>query len=69
MLTCNEQLSLTFEYNNNTQMSLASVDEGDCRYLCSDMLNKKQYFKAGDIFSLGMSMYELMCNEPLPCNG
>ncbi|CCW60526.1 unnamed protein product [Phytomonas sp. EM1] len=53
----------------NTQLSVASVDEGDCRYLCSDMLNQKRFFKAGDMFSLGMSLYELMSGQPLPRNG
>lgn len=53
----------------NTQISLASVDEGDCRYLCFDMLNQKVDFKAGDMFSLGMSLFELLSGEPLPRNG
>lgn len=57
------------DFANNTQLSMASVDEGDCRYLCADMLNQKQFFKAGDMYSLGMSLYEIMSGEPLPRNG
>ncbi|KAH9577360.1 Protein kinase domain [Trypanosoma melophagium] len=52
-----------------TQLSIVSVEEGDCRYLCSDMLNQKQYLKAGDMFSFGISLFELMSGEPLPHHG
>ncbi|CAD2215705.1 Protein kinase domain/Protein tyrosine kinase, putative [Angomonas deanei] len=64
--------------NNNKEMDLqevgpqwscASVDEGDCRYLCSDMLNGKTHLTAGDMFSLGVTLYELMSGRPLPKNG
>ncbi|KPA82124.1 putative serine/threonine-protein kinase [Leptomonas pyrrhocoris] len=58
-----------FNWNEVNETSTASVDEGDCRYLCADMLNEKKYFKAGDMFSLGMSLYELMSGQPLPRNG
>ena len=58
-----------FNWADATETSAASVDEGDCRYLCADMLNEKKYFKAGDMFSLGMSLYELMSGQPLPRNG
>jgi serine/threonine protein kinase len=58
-----------FNWNEANESSTASVDEGDCRYLCADMLNEKKYFKAGDMFSLGMSLYELMSGQPLPRNG
>lgn len=51
------------------QHSMNSFDEGDCRYLCTDMLNQKLYVKEGDLFALGMSLYELMSGEPLPRTG
>ncbi|XP_010698296.1 serine/threonine-protein kinase, putative [Leishmania panamensis] len=56
-------------WNDGNELSTTSVDEGDCRYLCADMLNEKQHFKAGDMFSLGMSLFELMSGQPLPRNG
>ncbi|GET92189.1 serine/threonine-protein kinase, putative [Leishmania tarentolae] len=62
--------SLDFNsWNEGNELSTVSVDEGDCRYLCADMLNEKQHFKAGDMFSLGMSLFELMSGQPLPRNG
>lgn len=56
-------------WEDSADANAVSVDEGDCRYLCADMLNEKQHFKAGDMFSLGMSLYELLSGEPLPRNG
>ncbi|CBZ30234.1 putative protein kinase [Leishmania mexicana MHOM/GT/2001/U1103] len=62
--------SLDFSsWNEGNELSTVSIDEGDCRYLCADMLNEKQHFKAGDMFSLGMSLFELMSGQPLPRNG
>lgn len=62
--------SLDFNsWNEGNELSTMSIDEGDCRYLCADMLNEKQHFKAGDMFSLGMSLFELMSGQPLPRNG
>lgn len=52
-----------------TQLSVVSVEEGDCRYLCMDMLNQKRYLKEGDMFSFGISLFELMSGEPLPHHG
>lgn len=52
-----------------TQPSIVSVEEGDCRYLCSDMLNQKLYLREGDMFSFGISLFELMSGEPLPQQG
>nr|CCC90217.1 putative serine/threonine-protein kinase [Trypanosoma congolense IL3000] len=52
-----------------TQLSVVSVEEGDCRYLCTDMLNEKRYLKEGDMFSFGISLFELMSGEPLPFHG
>lgn len=51
------------------QHSFNSFDEGDCRYLCSDMLNSKRYIKEGDLYALGMSLYELMSGDALPRQG
>ncbi|KAG5493857.1 hypothetical protein JKF63_01689 [Porcisia hertigi] len=56
-------------WGEGNELSTVSVDEGDCRYLCADMLNEKQHFKAGDMFSLGMSLFEIMSGQPLPRNG
>ncbi|KAG5468177.1 hypothetical protein LSCM1_02153 [Leishmania martiniquensis] len=62
--------ALVFDnWHEGNELSIASVDEGDCRYLCADMLNEKKHFKAGDMFSLGMSLFELMSGQPLPRNG
>ncbi|ESL11013.1 hypothetical protein TRSC58_01246 [Trypanosoma rangeli SC58] len=52
-----------------TQLSTMSVEEGDCRYVCADMLNQKRHPKAGDIFSFGISLFELMSGEALPQHG
>lgn len=49
--------------------STASQPEGDCRYVSADMFNEKRFYKAGDIFSLGISMFELMSGEELPTTG
>lgn len=46
-----------------------SQEEGDVRYLASDMLNEKTHYKAADVFALGMSLYELMRGAPLPTSG
>lgn len=51
------------------ECSVTSQDEGDSRYVAHDMLNEKLDFLKGDIFSLGMTLYELMTGEPLPHNG
>ena len=49
--------------------STASQPEGDCRYVAVDMINEKRFYKAGDIFSLGITLYELMSGEELPTTG
>ncbi|KNH03633.1 serine/threonine-protein kinase [Perkinsela sp. CCAP 1560/4] len=50
---------------------LASLpqDDGDARYISLDMLNERRHYREGDVFSLGMCMYELMSGESLPKNG
>jgi serine/threonine protein kinase len=53
-------------YSMAQSVDLVSVDEGDCRYVAFDMLNEKRHFTAGDVFSLGMSILEVMSGEPLP---
>ncbi|ESL10685.1 serine/threonine protein kinase [Trypanosoma rangeli SC58] len=45
-----------------TQLSTMSVEEGDCRYVCADMLNQKRHPKAARYFTL-YSLFELMSGE------
>lgn len=61
--------AVDFGWCEGNEPSVMSVDEGDCRYLCADMLNNKLHIKAGDMFSLGMSVFELMSGQPLPRSG
>ncbi|GFH44880.1 wee1-like protein kinase [Chaetoceros tenuissimus] len=46
------------------------IEEGDCRYMCLDLLsgNTKDLSKC-DIFSLGITLYEIVRNAPLPMDG
>jgi len=46
------------------------VEEGDSRYMCMDLLsgNHDDLTKC-DIFSLGITMYEIVLNRPLPLEG
>ena len=44
-------------------------EDGDARYISLDMLNEKKHLFKGDVFALGMCMYELMSGDPLPKNG
>ncbi|CUG67182.1 protein kinase, putative [Bodo saltans] len=46
-----------------------SCDEGDKRYIAIDMMNEKEHYKAGDMFSFGMSLYELMSGYAVPLQG
>ena len=48
-------------------------EEGDCRYLAQEVLTH-QYktdidFTKADIFSLGISVYEMITGDDLPLNG
>lgn len=58
-----------FSHCTDTQFSQASQDEGDKRYIASDMMNEKEHYKAGDMFSFGMSLYELMSGCSVPLHG
>ena len=46
-----------------------SQEDGDARYIALDMLNERMFYMSGDIFALGMCMYELMSGTLLPKNG
>jgi serine/threonine protein kinase len=53
-----------------TRISEPEVDEGDCRYLPSELLNEDySALQKADIFSLGCSIYEAATMEDLPKNG
>eukprot|EP00744_Colponema_vietnamica_P013157 GILI01018457.1.p1 GENE.GILI01018457.1~~GILI01018457.1.p1 ORF type:complete len:941 (+),score=118.60 GILI01018457.1:86-2824(+) len=66
----NPNLQVLSQLNGNSlTQSMASQDEGDCRYIPHDMLNRKEHYKAGDIFALGISMYELMSGAEVPARG
>jgi serine/threonine protein kinase len=58
--------SVSVAYSVNT---CASQDEGDCRYVSPDMLNRKDHYMAGDLFALGISIFEMLAGEPAPKNG
>ncbi|KAH3728006.1 wee1-like protein kinase 1-A isoform X2 [Dreissena polymorpha] len=53
-----------------TSMSNPSVEDGDCRYLASEILAENyEHLSKADIFSLGLTIYELGGGGPLPKNG
>ena len=56
-------------WSTKENVESCSQDEGDARYIALDMLNERTQHMSGDIFSLGMCMYELMMGLPLPRNG
>jgi serine/threonine protein kinase len=56
-------------HSNDVGLSQGSCDEGDKRYIAIDMMNEKEHYKAGDMFSLGMSLYELMSGYAVPLQG
>eukprot|EP01064_Diplonema_japonicum_P039405 TRINITY_DN9865_c0_g1_i1.p1 TRINITY_DN9865_c0_g1~~TRINITY_DN9865_c0_g1_i1.p1 ORF type:complete len:426 (+),score=46.88 TRINITY_DN9865_c0_g1_i1:96-1373(+) len=52
-----------------SQISFVSFEDGDARYLAIDMLNDKTNPKEADIFSLGLSFYEVVSSVEAPCSG
>ena len=54
---------------NGDVKGVFTQDDGDARYISLDMLNERVHFYEGDIFALGMCMYELMVGIFLPKNG
>eukprot|EP01010_Urceolus_cornutus_P000833 NODE_133_length_2259_cov_186.208145_g108_i0.p1 GENE.NODE_133_length_2259_cov_186.208145_g108_i0~~NODE_133_length_2259_cov_186.208145_g108_i0.p1 ORF type:complete len:592 (+),score=116.11 NODE_133_length_2259_cov_186.208145_g108_i0:61-1836(+) len=43
--------------------------EGDSRYLCKFLLNSEEYLPQADIFSLGLTIYEIVLGHDLPKSG
>lgn len=53
-----------------TSVSNPSVEDGDCRYLASEILAENfEHLPKADIFSLGLTIYELGGGGELPKNG
>jgi len=52
------------------ETTVGEVEEGDCRYMCMDLLsgNHRDLTKC-DIFSLGITMYEIVTGKQLPGDG
>lgn len=52
-----------------TKVSNPRVEEGDCRYLPKEILAEdfRNLYKA-DIFSLGLTAYEMVSCELFPCD-
>lgn len=49
---------------------MLSVNEGDCRYMAPELLNEDYSdLSKADIYSLGIMMYEIIRNKPLPFAG
>jgi serine/threonine protein kinase len=48
----------------------ADFEDGDRRYLAPELLaGRCSHPAAADVFSLGLSMYQLICGQPLPSDG
>jgi len=63
-------LATTIQVGEEGRDIQSQVLEGDRRYLALEVLQEKySNLQAADIFSLGMSMYELLTDEDLPHNG
>ena len=53
-----------------TSMETPRLQDGDCRYMAPELLNDDaRDLQRADVFSLGMSIYELARHVPLPKNG
>ena len=53
-----------------TSMETPRLQEGDCRYMAPELLNDDaRDLPRADVFSLGLSVYELARHVPLPKNG
>jgi len=53
---------------NRSDESFDSIDEGDCKYLASETMQGK-FTKAADIFSLGITIFEVASGLDLPQRG
>ncbi len=60
-----------FGLSRAAQIRNGDVEEGDSRYLAKEVLNldSKVDLTKADIFSLGMTAYEMLTLELLPNNG
>ena len=52
-----------------SQMSITSLEDGDARFVPTDMLNDKIFPKEADIFAFGLSVYEVAAGIPTPKSG
>lgn len=53
---------------NQSDESIDSIDEGDCKYLAKETMQGK-FTKAADIFSLGITIFEVASGLELPQRG
>ena len=59
---------LTGDLGHVTSVSNPSVEDGDCRYLSKEILAEDfEHLTKADIFSLGLTMFELVSLEKISC--
>lgn len=67
-MSINNNTSVTTNNNNCDEDSIDSIDEGDSKYLASETMQGK-FTKAADIFSLGITIFEIASGLELPKQG